>query len=85
MPRLTDDQFRDDLRARMDGAEISLERVAQEIGLTRSRISQILQKGKPLPVGFYERVMCAMRRIHVRRGEHLGFERQPEMTKDYIT
>jgi hypothetical protein len=78
---LSDDQIRQDIKQRMKGADVSMDELAKELGVTKGRVSQILGEAKegkkepePLPYNFRERAIAAMRRIYARRGKFLGFD-----------
>ncbi len=71
MPLITDDQIRQDIKQRLDGAKISMEELGVELGLSKGRISQILKEGpdaEDLPLAFPAKAIRAMQRIIARRG-----------------
>ncbi len=72
MCRISDNQWRADIRAIMDDLGITMEDLGGELKLTKGRISQILKPGSMLPYGFPERAKAAIQRIAARRAESVG-------------
>lgn len=72
MARITDDQWREDMKTTLKELHITMQELGRELKLSKGRISQILSEGEPIPFGFPERARTAFQRIMARRAESVG-------------